>query len=128
MNCDKLIDICLFSYLLSPIIVSIALIKLSSARLFRSTLIPILWYSYLSTLNHWSPNIGIPISGTPAVIASSVDWSPPCVINNLIFGCSKTDSFIFNCLTTNQKSYVVNEIFYLKNNWLFTIVCKSLTQ
>lgn len=52
-------------------------------------------FTYFSALYHWSPNIGIATKGTPAVIASSVDCNPVCVMNNFIFGCPVINEKIF---------------------------------
>lgn len=76
------------TYLSSLIIVSTASLKISSSRSTKLRVLPIPYLTYFSALYQWSANIGIAKSGTAAVIASSVDCRPACVIKSLTLGCS----------------------------------------
>lgn len=63
--------------------------KVSEVKVLKSSLIPYPALSACFMFAGWSPKIGIPITGTPLSTASVVLRCPPCVINNLRFGCAK---------------------------------------
>lgn len=63
----------------------------------------------LSILLNWSPNIGIPIIGTPERIASVVDNKPPCDMNKTQLGWAERnkrkkykEELIEDCHTGNR--------------------------